>query len=121
MERDRDGVYVGSVPELPGCHTQAGTVDELMMRMREAVELYMEVEEGGRERGRRHRFSLFSGLFSCSEAFSGFLGGDFHGLVSVECSLFDGGVVMGNSFKLGKKIIIKKYQASYILYTPSLI
>ncbi|MFH2111154.1 MAG: type II toxin-antitoxin system HicB family antitoxin [Candidatus Bathyarchaeota archaeon] len=43
VERDRDGVYVGSVAELPGCHTQAGTVDELMMRMREAVELYMRV------------------------------------------------------------------------------
>jgi predicted RNase H-like HicB family nuclease len=42
VERDRDGVYVGSVPELPGCHTQAGTVDELMERMREAVELYLE-------------------------------------------------------------------------------
>jgi len=51
VERDRDGVYVGSVPELPGCHTQAGTVDELMERIREAVELYLEVEEveGGRE------------------------------------------------------------------------
>lgn len=47
VERDRDGVYVGSVAELPGCHTQAGTVDELMMRMREAVELYLEVEGVG--------------------------------------------------------------------------
>ena len=46
VERDRDGVYVGSVPELPGCHTQAGTVGELMERMREAVELYLDVERG---------------------------------------------------------------------------
>ena len=45
VERDRDGVYVGSVPGLPGCHTQAGTVDELMERMREAVELYLDVGE----------------------------------------------------------------------------
>ena len=29
IERDEDGYYVGSVPELPGCHTQAKTVDEL--------------------------------------------------------------------------------------------
>ena len=43
VERDRDGVYVGSVAEVPGCHTQAGTVDELMERIREAVELYMRV------------------------------------------------------------------------------
>ena len=43
VERDQDGVYVGSVPELLGCHTQAGTIDELMERMREAVELYFDV------------------------------------------------------------------------------
>lgn len=51
VERDQDGVYVGSVPELPGCHTQARTVGERMERIREAVELYLEVEEveGGRE------------------------------------------------------------------------
>ena len=36
---------MGSVPELPGCHTQARTVDELMERMREAIELYLDVEE----------------------------------------------------------------------------
>ena len=45
VERDQDGIYVGSVPELPGCHTQARTVDELMERMREAIELYLDVEE----------------------------------------------------------------------------
>lgn len=44
IERDEDGYYVGSVPELPGCHTQAKTVDELMGRVREAAELYLEVE-----------------------------------------------------------------------------
>ncbi len=44
VERDEDGCYVASIPELPGCHTQAGTLDELMVRIREAVELYLEVE-----------------------------------------------------------------------------
>lgn len=44
IERDEDGSYVASVPELPGCHTQAGTLDKLMERAREAVELYLEVE-----------------------------------------------------------------------------
>jgi len=44
VERDQDGVYVGSVPELPGCHTQARTVGELMERVPEAVELYLDVE-----------------------------------------------------------------------------
>jgi predicted RNase H-like HicB family nuclease len=44
IEKDEDGYYVASVSELPGCHTQAKTLDELMERIREAVELYLEVE-----------------------------------------------------------------------------
>ena len=44
IERDEEGLYVGSVPQLPGCHTQGRSLDELMERMREAVELYLEVE-----------------------------------------------------------------------------
>lgn len=43
VERDSDGILVGSVPALPGCHTQARTLDELMERMREAIELCLEV------------------------------------------------------------------------------
>jgi predicted RNase H-like HicB family nuclease len=44
VERDEGGYYVAYVPELPGCHTQAKTLDELMERVEEAVELYLEVE-----------------------------------------------------------------------------
>jgi len=44
IEQDEDGIYVASVPELEGCHTQAKTLDELRERMREAIELYLEVE-----------------------------------------------------------------------------
>jgi len=44
VERDEEGWFVGSVPELPGCHTQAKTLDELMERVKEAIELYLEVE-----------------------------------------------------------------------------
>ena len=29
IEQDEDGIYVASVPELEGCHTQAKTLDEL--------------------------------------------------------------------------------------------
>jgi predicted RNase H-like HicB family nuclease len=39
---DEDGYYVGSVPELPGCHTQTQTLKTLMERIREAIELYLE-------------------------------------------------------------------------------
>jgi predicted RNase H-like HicB family nuclease len=44
IERDQEGMYVGSVPQLPGCHTQGRSLDELMERIREAVELCLEVE-----------------------------------------------------------------------------
>lgn len=43
IERDAEGYYVASVPELPGCHTQAKSLDALMKRIREAVELCLEV------------------------------------------------------------------------------
>ena len=50
VERDEDGYYVGSVVELPGCHTQAKSLDELTKRIKEAIELYLESEkEIGRE------------------------------------------------------------------------
>jgi predicted RNase H-like HicB family nuclease len=43
IERDSEGYYVASVPALPGCHTQARSLDELMERVKEAVELCLEV------------------------------------------------------------------------------
>lgn len=42
IERDEEGFYVASVPALPGCHTQAKSLDELMERVREAIELCLE-------------------------------------------------------------------------------
>lgn len=45
IERDADGLYVASVPALPGCHTQAGSLDVLMARVEEAVALCLEVEQ----------------------------------------------------------------------------
>ena len=44
IERDEDGYYVGSVPELRGCHTQAKSLDKLMGRIKEAILLCLEVE-----------------------------------------------------------------------------
>ena len=43
IERDEDGYLVGSVPSLKGCHTQARTMDELLERMKEAIQLCLEV------------------------------------------------------------------------------
>ena len=43
-ERDQEGYYVASVPALRGCHTQAKSLDELVTRITEAIELCLEVE-----------------------------------------------------------------------------
>ena len=44
IERDSEGYYVASVPALPGCHTQARSLDKLAERAKEAIALYLEVE-----------------------------------------------------------------------------
>jgi predicted RNase H-like HicB family nuclease len=44
IERDEDGYLVGSVPSLPGCHTQARAMDELLERIKEAIQLCLEVQ-----------------------------------------------------------------------------
>jgi predicted RNase H-like HicB family nuclease len=45
VERDEDGYFIGTVPHLKGCHTQAKSLDKLMQRMKEAVSLCLEVED----------------------------------------------------------------------------
>lgn len=45
IEQDEDGSYIGEVAELHGCHTQASSLDELMNRIKEAIELYLEVND----------------------------------------------------------------------------
>jgi predicted RNase H-like HicB family nuclease len=44
VEKDSEGCFVATVPVLPGCHTQAKSLDELMPRIKEAIELWLEVE-----------------------------------------------------------------------------
>ena len=44
IERDSEGYFVASVPQLEGCHTQAKSLDTLMKRVREAIELCLEVQ-----------------------------------------------------------------------------
>ena len=45
IERDEDGYFIGSVPSLRGCHTQAKSLDILMRRMQEAISLCLEAED----------------------------------------------------------------------------
>lgn len=49
VEQDSEGYYVASVPELPGCYTQATSLDELMIRIREAIEANLEVRGDAHE------------------------------------------------------------------------
>jgi predicted RNase H-like HicB family nuclease len=51
VEKDEAGYYIASVPELPGCHTQAKTLDEVIRRIKEAIKVYLEAE-GARPRER---------------------------------------------------------------------
>jgi predicted RNase H-like HicB family nuclease len=44
IERDEEGYYVASVPELRGCHTQAKSLDALMKRVREVIALCLDDE-----------------------------------------------------------------------------
>jgi predicted RNase H-like HicB family nuclease len=45
IEKDEDGYLVASVPTLRGCHTQAKFLDVLMKRVKEAIELCIDVED----------------------------------------------------------------------------
>ena len=45
IEKDADGFYIATVPEIPGCHTQAKSLDELMLRTREVIELCLDAEK----------------------------------------------------------------------------
>jgi len=45
IEKDEDGYFIASVPALRGCHTQVKSLDTLMKRIKEAIELCLEVEK----------------------------------------------------------------------------
>jgi predicted RNase H-like HicB family nuclease len=56
IEQDEDGLYVGIVPDLKGCHTQARSLTELEARLKEAIKLCLSVEK------RRHVQNRFVGV-----------------------------------------------------------
>lgn len=41
IAQDRDNYLISEVVELPGCHTQAKTIDELIKRTKKAITLYL--------------------------------------------------------------------------------
>lgn len=49
IEKGEDGYLISEVVGLPGCHSQAKTVDELIKRTKEAIQLYIDVEKNNEE------------------------------------------------------------------------
>lgn len=45
IEQDKNGVYIASVPELPGCYTQGKTLEEVRERIKEVIEMVLEEDE----------------------------------------------------------------------------
>ena len=42
IEQDEDGIYVANVPELEGCYTQGKTLQTVLERIKEAIEVCLE-------------------------------------------------------------------------------
>ena len=45
IEKDEDGYFVSEIVELPGCHTQAKNMDELIKRTKEAIVLWLKCQK----------------------------------------------------------------------------
>ena len=48
VERDEDGLFVASVPALPGCHTQGKTMEELQENVRDVIALCLDIAKTDR-------------------------------------------------------------------------
>ena len=45
IERDEDGFLIATVPALRSCYTQAKTMEELLVRIREVIQLCLEEQK----------------------------------------------------------------------------
>ncbi len=45
IEQDEDGIYVAKVPELEGCYTQGKSLNEVLERIKEAIEVCLEADK----------------------------------------------------------------------------
>ena len=59
IEQDEDGMLVAGVPDLPGCHTQAKNMPQLLKRAEEAIRLCLQVRK---EEGKTLRPDTFVGF-----------------------------------------------------------
>ena len=61
LEEAEEGGYVVYVPSLPGCVSQGETRDEALENIREAIEVYLDIDDAEIEseiRGRRRKVYL---------------------------------------------------------------
>jgi len=42
IEQDEDGIYIAKVPEIVGCYTQGKDIEEVLRRIKEAIEVCLE-------------------------------------------------------------------------------
>ncbi len=45
IEQDEEGIYVARVPEIEGCYTQGKTLQEVLERIKEAIEVCLEADK----------------------------------------------------------------------------
>jgi predicted RNase H-like HicB family nuclease len=45
VEQDEDGLYIASVPLLPGCYTQGETYEEALENIKDAIKLHIEARQ----------------------------------------------------------------------------
>lgn len=45
IEQDEDGIYVAKVPDIPGCYTQGKSVEQVMERIKEAIQVCLDSEK----------------------------------------------------------------------------
>ena len=67
IERDEDGYFVASVPALPGCHTQAKTMQELQRNVRDAIRLCLDVARTDKQYRDRIRSLAYEPTFIALE------------------------------------------------------
>lgn len=60
VEQDENGIFVASVPAIPGCHTQADTYEEAVERIEEAIQLCLEVAKDDKKYKEKIDFSEVS-------------------------------------------------------------
>ena len=59
IEQDEDGVYIGKIPDLPGCHTYGNTLEELNKNLGEVITLWTKVHKKMPEPLRFHGVQIF--------------------------------------------------------------